>query len=447
MLLFQPIQEVKMYRPEIETASRDFMQHLQLELFRNQLKHVYNNSMMYRRKYDAVGLKPEDIKTFDDIKKVPFTTKDDLRISQEENPPFGDVLCVPREEGVRVFQTSGTTGKPVKVLFTFRDWFSVGCEHVAYQANVFEINKSDIAFLPFGYGLFIAWWGWHAGLERMGVTVVPGGAQSSQDRIRNIIAWEATVVLGTPTYILHLGDVARDMGVNLNSDSRVRLVVLAGEPGAQIPSTRAIVEETWGAKCYDAIGASEMPVSFGFECLHKKGTHLIESMFLPEVVEPDGEGYVEPGEQGELVMTNLCMETMPLIRYRLRDLVSLTYEKCECGRTFARMNGGVLGRVDDMINYAGVNIYPSAIENVVRSVKAFSSEFQIVVPKQGSSEKLTIKVEPASENVSPHGLGKAIQDIKETVKLNIGITPEIEITKIGSLPRYELKARRTIRKE
>jgi phenylacetate-coenzyme A ligase PaaK-like adenylate-forming protein len=435
-----------MYRPQIETASRDLIQDLQLGLFRNQVRYVYANSPMYKQKYDAEGLKPEGIRTFDDITKVPFTTKEDLRRGQEENPPYGNVLCTPVEEGIRAFQTSGTTGTPVRVLFTARDWFGIACEHVAYQANGYGIKKTDIAFMPFGYGLFIAWWAWQAGLESLGVTVIPGGAQSSQDRIKNIIDWKATVILGTPTYILRLGDVAKDMGISLSTQSQVRLVVLGGEPGAQIPSTRAIVEETWGATCLDAIGATDMPVSFGFECLHKKGTHIIESMFLAEVVNPDTGEHVAQGEQGELVLTNLCMETMPLVRYRMRDVVRLLYDRCECGRTFVRMDGGVLGRVDDMINYAGVNIYPSAIENFVRSVKGFSTEFEVIVPKLGSKNRLTIKVEPASENVSEEELRKGIEEVTKLMKWNIGITPEIEVAKIGTLPRYELKARR-VKKE
>lgn len=436
---------IRMNKPQIETASRDVLLSLQLRLFQSQVRHVYESSPMYRRKYDAIGLKPEDIKTPDDIKKVPFTTKEDLRKSQEENPLFGDVLCVPTEEGVRTFQTSGTTGTPVRVLFTTRDWFGIACEHVAYQAHGYGIEKSDIVFFPFGYGLFVAWWAWQAGLESLGVTVVPGGGQSSQDRIRNIIDWTATVIVGTPTYIIHLGNVAKTMGIDLATQSKIRIVALGGEPGAEIPATRKLVEEVWGAKCYDAIGATEMPVSFGFECVHQTGIHLIESMFLAEVVNPDTDEPVAPGERGELVMTNLCMETMPLIRYKMRDIVKLVYDRCECGRTFARMDGGVLGRIDDMIIFGGVNIYPSAIENFVRSIGRFSDEFQVIVPKMGSGKRLTIKVEPASETMSQDELKKATAELQKMMKWKSGITPEIEITGIGSLPRFEFKAKRVIR--
>jgi phenylacetate-CoA ligase len=436
---------VRMYKPQIETAPRDVIQGLQFRLFKNQISYVYQHSLMYRKKYDEVGIKPEDIKTPEDIKKVPFTTKEDLRKAQEANPPFGDVLCVPVEEGVRVFQTSGTTGIPLRVMFTVRDWFGFACQHIAHQAYGYGIKRSDTVFFPFGYGLFVAWWAWQAGLESMGVTVVPGGGQSSKDRIRNLIDWGATVLVGTPTYIVHLGNVAKAMGIDLATQSQIRIVALGGEPGAEIPATRKLVEEVWGAKCYDAIGATEMPVSFGFECTHQQGIHIIESMFLAEVVNPETSEPVDQGEEGELIMTNLCMETMPLIRYKMRDIARLVDDQCDCGRTFVRMEGGVLGRVDDMIIFGGVNIYPSAIENFVRSVEAFANEFQVIVPKRSSGKRLTIKVEPSSEDIGPDALKEATTELINTIKWKSGITLEIEITEIGSLPRFEFKAKRVIR--
>ena len=237
------------------------------------------------------------------------------------------------------------------------------------------------------------------------------------------------------------------MGINLAEESKVRAIMLAGEPGAEIPATRKLVEEMWGGECYDCMGACEMPSCWGFECVHQKGLHLIESMFLPEVINQDTGEPVVPGEEGELVMTNLCMESMPLIRYRMRDIVKLNYGKCDCGRTFARLDGGILGRADDMIPFAGVNIYPSAIENFVRSVKQFSTEFQIIVPKVAIGQRLKIRVEPASKGIDEDELKKALASLVESIKWKIGITPEIEITAIGRLPRFEVKAKRVIREE
>jgi phenylacetate-CoA ligase len=436
-----------MYRPQMEAASREVLQALQLRLLQNQIRYVYEHSPMYKQKYDEVGLEPGDIKTLEDVGKIPFTTKEDLRKSQEENPPFGDFLCVPPQEGVRVFKTTGTTGEPIRVILTAKDWFGVTCEQVAFAAHGYGLKKSDIAFLPFGYSTVIAWWTWQVGLESLGVTVVPGGTQSSKERIKNIIEWKATFICGTPTYIIHLGNVAKEMGIDLAKQSQVRIVILGGEPGAEIPATRKLVEEMWGGKCYDVMGSSEMPACWGFECFHQKGLHLIENMFFPEVINPNTGEPTVPGEQGELVMSNLCMETMPLIRYRMRDIVKLNYDQCDCGRTFARLEGGILGRADDMIPFAGVNIYPSGIENFVRGLKQFSTEFQIIVPKVAIGKRLKIRVEPASASILENELKQASASLMESIKWKIGITPEIEITSIGSLPRFEVKAKRVIKEE
>jgi phenylacetate-CoA ligase len=436
--------EVKMYKSEIETASRDELQDIQLRLLQNQLRYVYTHSPMYRRKYDEADLQPEDIKTPDDIAKIPFTTKEELRESQAGSPPYGDILCVSPDEGVFVFKTSGTTGRAVKIIYTPKDWFDVTCEQVAYAAYAYGLERSDVAFLAFGYSTFVAFWVWHAGLGRLGVTVVPGGGQSSKERIRNILDWQATFVCGTPTYIVHLGNVAKEMGVDLASQSQVRIVALGGEPGAQIPSTRKLIEEVWGAKCYDVMGAAEMPSTFGFECIYQRGLHINERHFYLEVIDKDTDSPVGPGQLGEMVMSNLTMETMPLIRYRMRDMVKVNYDKCECGRTFARLEGGVLGRVDDMITFAGVNIYPSAIENLVRGERRLSTEFQIIVPKMGTGKRLRIKVEPGYDGIDENQLKEAAKNLTESIKWQVGITPEVEIVPLDSLPRFEVKAQRII---
>ena len=273
--------------------------------------------------------------------------------------------------------------------------------------------------------------------------IVPGGAQSSKDRVRNIFDWEATVVCGTPTYLLHLGEVARKMGISL-ADSRVSVVVAAGEPGANVKSTKLAIETTWGAKCYDDIGSSEIS-NFGFECIFQQGTHVNENMFYAECLNPDTLEPVNEGEVGELVLSNLCTETMPLIRYRIKDLVKFNRETCECGRTFLRLDGGILGRSDDMFQFAGVNVFPSAIENIIRKVDCFSNEYQIIVPRMGSGNRLKIRVEPESSQVSSKEMQEAVDQFIEEFKYRITFTPEVEVVEIGNLPRFELKAKRLIR--
>ena len=437
------MEDVRYWNRETETLQSEELRALQLERFRDRMAYVYERSPMYRRKYDDAGIRPEDIRTLDDIRKVPFTVKEELRESQARFPPWGDFMCVPPEEGVRVFQTTGTTGIPVKVLLNKKDWTVHFYDQFMHFMYAYGIRTSDILFVPFGYGLYIAWWGFQAALEQAGVMIVPGGAQSSRDRVKNMLDWEATVVCGTPTYLLFLGETARKMGVSL-PESKIKIVVAAGEPGANVPATKAAIEELYGARCYDDIGSSEIS-NFGFECVAQKGTHVIESMFYAECLDPETLEPVEDGEVGELVLSNLCTESMPLLRYRMKDLVRFNRDRCDCGRTFLRLDGGILGRSDDMFQFAGVNIFPSGIENLIRQVKEFSSEYQIVVPKQGSGKRMKIRVEPASAQISGPDMERAVSRFIETFKYRITVTPEVEIAEVGELPRFELKAKRLIR--
>lgn len=434
---------VTYWRPETETLPREKLEEFQLSRFQKRLEYVYEGSPMYRRKLDQAGVRPSDIRSLGDIRSLPFTVKEELRESQAEHPPWGDFLCIPPEQGVRVFQTTGTTGTPVRVLLSKRDWTVHYYEQFMHFMHGYGITPADVLFVPFNYGLCIAWWGFQAALEQAGVTIVPGGGQSSKDRIRNIFDWEATVVCGTPTYLLYLGETAEEMGAPL-SESSVHTVVVAGEPGAAVPSTKRAIEERWGAKCYDDIGSTEI-TNFGFECTAQQGTHLIESMFYAECLDPESLESVGPGEVGELVLTNLCTESMPLIRYRMRDLVRMNYDACACGRTFLRLDGGILGRSDDMFQFAGVNIFPSAVENLIRELPEFSTEYQLVVPRIGSGRHLTIRLELARPGLSGEQIQEAVRKLIETVKYRITVTPAVEVVEIGGLPRFELKAKRVIR--
>ncbi|MBC2705879.1 phenylacetate--CoA ligase family protein [Desulfobacula sp.] len=436
--------EQVMYRnKELETMPRRERESLQLERFRERMAYVYDRSPMYKKKYDRTGIKPSDIKTLSDISKVPFTVKEELLESQKRNPPWGEMICVPPEDGVRVFQTTGTTGTPLKVMMNKKDWTEHSYEQFMYFMNAYGIKRSDILYVPFGYGLYIAWWGFQAALEQAGVMIVPGGAQSSKDRVKNIFEWGATVICGTPTYLLHLGEVAKKMEISL-ADSQVAVVVAAGEPGANIASTKKAIEDTYGAKCYDDIGSSEI-TNFGFECVVQKGTHVNENMFYAECLDPVTLEPVEDGEVGELVLSNLCTETMPLIRYRIKDLVKFNREPCECGRSFLRLDGGILGRSDDMFQFGGVNVFPSAIENLLREVDNFSNEYQIIVPKKDSKKRIKIRVEPLSAQVSQKDMQDSVEKFIEDFKYRVTFTPTVEVVKAGGLPRFEGKAKRLIR--
>lgn len=439
------MEEVVYWKKDMETLPRERLEELQLKRFKKQMQYVYDRSPMYRRKYDEAGVEPSDIQTLDDIQKIPVTLKEELRESQAQHPPWGDFPCIAPEEGVRVFQTTGTTGIPVKVLLNKNDWTVHFYEQFMHFMKGYGIKTSDILFVPFGYGLYIAWWGFQAALEQAGVMIVPGGAQSTQDRVRNVFEWGATVVCGTPTYLLYLGDTADKMGMPLR-DSAVRIVVAAGESGANVPSTKKAIEDLWGARCYDDIGSTEIS-NFGFECVAQKGTHVIDTMFLAECLDPETLAPVGPGEIGELVLSNLCTESVPLLRYRMKDLVRFNKGVCECGRTFLRLDGGILGRSDEMFQFAGVNIFPSAIENLIREVEEFSNEYQLVVPKMGSGRHLKVRVEPATTEISRDKMEQAVRRFIETVKYRITVTPDVEIVEIGELPRFELKAKRVVREE
>jgi phenylacetate-CoA ligase len=437
------MEKVIMYKPKLETMPRDQLLEYQLNLFRKQMAHVYNRSPMYKRKFDDAGVRPEHIKTLEDVSKIPFTIKEELRQSQEKYPPFGDFHCITPEEGVRVFQTTGTTGVPVRSLLSKKDWYVNFYEQFMYFMFGYGITKADVMFVPFNYGLYIAWWGIQAAFEQAGVLIIPGGGQNSEDRIKNILEWKPTVLCGTPSYILFLGEVAKKMEVDL-SKTTVRIISTGGEPGAQVPSTKKQIETIWGAKNYDNIGSTEIS-NFGFECIAQKGTHVIESMFLAEVIDPETGQNLGPGQEGELVLTNLCCESMPLIRWRMGDIVKFDYRQCDCGRTFLRLDGGIIGRADNMFQFAGVNIFPSAIENFVRQTKEFSNEYQIFAPKIGAGKHLKIRVEPSSLTLSKEEMDRAVKNFKEIFKFRIGVTPDVEVVKIGELPRFEGKAKRVIR--
>ena len=431
------------WEKELETASRRDLENLQLSLFKGKMQYVYDNSPMYRQKYDQAGIKPDDIGSLADIRRLPFTEKDDLKESQERQPPWGDCICIPPEEGVRVFQTSGTTGKPVKIILNNTDWEKHFYRQFMHHMKGYGITSHDRLYVPFNYGLHIAWWGLQGAFERAGVMVIPGGGISSENRIRAMLEYKATIICGTPTYMLYLGETARKMGVSLK-ESPIRILIVAGEPGANVPATKKTLEKMWGASCYDDIGSSEIS-NFGFECTRQKGTHIIESMFYVESIDPETLQPVADGEVGELVITNLITESMPLIRFRIMDLVRFDRSTCDCGRTFLRLDGGILGRSDDMFQFAGINVFPSALENFIREMVEFSDEYQIHVPKQGSGNPLLINVEPKRKEMAPEELQVARQRLIDKVKLNMTITPKVEIVKRGELPRFEAKAKRVYR--
>ena len=436
---------VRYWRQGEECRPRPEIERHQLEMLRHQLAHVIERSPFYRAKFGAIGLRPADIRTLDDVRRIPMTDKDELRDAQAAHPPWGNVACIGPDEAVRVFQTSGTTGRPVRILLNRKDWFDTFTEQFQHFRCGYGLTERDVLFVPFNYGLYIAWWGFQAAMERAGLMIIPGGGLSSKDRLKAMLDWGATAICGTPSYLLYLAETARRNGIDLAA-SPIRRLVAAGEPGAAVLATKKALEVQWGARCFDDIGSTEMS-NFGYECIRHRGTHVNEGMFLAEVVDPDTGEALPDGAPGELILTNLCCESVPLIRYRTRDLVKFDRTACECGRTYLRLDGGVLGRTDDMFHFAGVNIFPSQIQNLLHEVDEFSQEYLLVVPRQGGGGHLRLRVEPAHEGIGQARLARARDHLIESIRYRITVTPDIDIVEIGSLPRVEGKAKRLIREE
>ncbi|MDP6842532.1 MAG: AMP-binding protein [Rhodospirillales bacterium] len=437
--------DVVYYDRELECMSRPQLETHQLGKLRDQLHRVYEKSPLYRRKLDGAGIKPDDIQSMEDMHRLPFTEKKELQQSQLENPPWGDFGCITPEEAIRVFQTSGTTGEPVKIMLNRKDWFENFYQQFMHYRCGYGLTEKDILFVPFNYGLFIAWWGFQAAMEQAGLMIIPGGGQRTKDRLRSMIDWGATVVCGTPSYLLAMAETAAEMGIDL-AGSPIRKLVAAGEPGAGIPATRQALEKSWGAELFDDIGATECG-NFGHECIRHKGTHIVEGLFIAEIVDPVTLEPLPDGVRGEMVLTNLSSESSPLIRYRMRDLVKFDRGVCECGRTNLRLDGGVLGRTDDMFHFAGVNIYPSQIQEILHCIDALSLEYRLVVPRMGSGRHMKIVVEPAQADTKADQLEQACEELAEIVQTRIKVTPDIEAVEGGSLPRFEGKGKRVIRED
>lgn len=364
-----------------------------------------------------------------DYRNLPLLTKDDLVADSAANPPFGTNLTYPLEKYTRYHQTSGTTGPPLRVLDTAEtwDWWGRCWLEVLEAAGV---TSADRAFFAFSFAPFIGYWSAHHGVSLLGAMTISGGGSDSVRRLKLIFDTEATVLLCTPTYALHLAEVAEREGIPF-SDSPIRLTIHAGEPGASIPSTRARIAEAWGAQVFDHAGASEIG-AYGIGDSEGKGLYMNEAEFIAEVVDPDSLEPVPEGAVGELIITNLGRGAWPVIRYRTGDLVRPRRVQVGDGPAKLLLEGGVLGRRDDMITVRGVNIYPSALENIIRSA-AGSAEFRITATKSEEMDQVAIELE---------GSSAAARQVKREIADQIGIRVEVEAAQENSLPRWEAKAKR-----
>ncbi len=423
--------------PRLERASRATLQALQLKRLRAQLAHAAAHSPFYRRKLKAAGVAPR-LRTLEDLGALPFTTKDELKANQAEHPPWGDLLAVPFEDVLRIHMTSATTGRPLAFLDTAEDWY--GFYHsYARSLYAFGVRKSDMVMAAFSYGPWIGFWSGFYAAQDLGCLVFPAGGLSTDQRIDALLTYPITVLGCTPSYALFVAEQAARKGIDLATQTKIRLTWHTGEPGASIPATRARIEGAFGARAFDLPGLTEI-AAWGFECDARSGlVHVHEDYCYPEVLAED-DTPVEPGGRGELVFTSLYRRAMPLIRYRTRDVVQLADRRCPCGRRLLAFEGGVLARLDDMKKVRGVIVYPRRIEELVRPF-AGVDEFQIVFRRQDGLDDILLRVDPAPALAKAEcdGLCTALGD---ALRVGLGIRVTVEATKPGELPRWDHKARR-----
>jgi phenylacetate-CoA ligase len=420
------------YDRALETLDAARLRGHQLERARALIRAALGANPFWTAKWRAAGLaSADDLRSWDDLRCLPLTTKNELVADQATHPLFGTNLTYPLERYVRVHQTSGTSGTPLRWLDTQAswEWWARCWGFVLAGAGV---RRGDRAFFPFSFGLFVGFWAGFEGARALGVLAIPGGGQDSPTRLTTMETLGATVLVCTPSYALHLLQVARERGVD-PARLPVRVTLHAGEPGAGIPSVRARIEAGWGARAFDHGGMTEMG-AYGYECEAQAGLHVNESEFVAEVIDP---ATGSPASEGELVLTNLGRLGSPLVRYRTGDRVRLARSPCGCGRTFARLEGGILGRLDDMLIVRGVNLFPSAIEAIVRRFPV--EEFQIEIFRAGELDEVRVLVEV-------DGGADGARHVQDALRAGLGIRMEVAPVGPGSLPRFELKARRVVRR-
>ncbi|MDO9536366.1 MAG: phenylacetate--CoA ligase family protein [Bacillota bacterium] len=430
------------WNSKTELMSRENLEALQLKKLKVLVRWAYNNSPLWKRKLDEVAFKPDGITSLEDIKKIPFLTRKELSQSQSDNPLFGDAMAVTAEQSVRYHQTSGTSGSgPLRILDGWKDW-EWGSEMWCYGMYAFGVRETDICLVASGYGNFIGFWLAHYACERLGALTLPTGGMTSQDRINKIMEMGVTVLVSTPTYAIRLAQVANEMGVDLAKDSKVKFLIHAGEPGASIPGTKKMLEDSWGAKVGDFPGMSETGGSTCYECSKQSGgLHILEDHYIQEVIDPRTTENLGYGQRGELVLTSFGRGALPLIRYRTGDLVERVESSfCSCGRTFDLYKGGILGRADDMKLVKGVNIFPSAVEDIVREFNEVS-EFQIIIYTEKDIDQVKVKIEPLPEYF-PEKNQYLQKIISEKLYNAHRLSFYVEIVEPGALPKFELKSRR-----
>lgn len=407
---------------------------LQREKLASMLDEVLATNKFYQQQYAGLSFNA----IHDDLEILPFTLRSEIQQDQLEHPPYGSNLTYPLPKYCRLHQTSGSMGTPLRWLDTAESWsWWQRCWGILYRAA--GVTREDRFMFPSTFGPFVGWWGGFDGATALGNFAIAGGGMTTVARLRSILEYGITFVGCTPSYALRLAEVADQHSIDL-ANSNVRGLIVAGEPGGSIATTRAKIEAAWGARVFDHAGLTEVG-PWGFECVESPmGGHAMESEYIVEVIDPQSSDAVAEGEIGELVLTNLGRVGSPLIRYRTGDLVRLIRKRCACGRWFARLDGGILGRSDDMLLVRGNNVFPSVVEGILRGFDQVA-EFAIDVKETGSMTDLVIAVEPVRE-----GIGSGLVDaIIKAFRDQLHFRPKVSLVKPGALPRFDGKAKRIVR--
>lgn len=425
------------WNPKMECASRELMSEVQSERLIATVKRVYHNIPYYRQKMQDLGLLPEDIKSVDDLSKLPFTTKQDLRDSY----PFGS-FTVPMSEIVRIHASSGTTGRPTVVGYTRND-ISMWSECVTRALCMAGVHKNDFVQVAYGYGLFTGGLGIHYGTENLGASVIPISGGNTKKQIQLLQDFGSSVLCCTPSYALYIAEALQEMGIN-PADLNLRVGIFGAEPWSE--NMRKEIEEKLKIKAIDIYGLSEIVgPGVSCECEFQAGMHVNEDHFIPEIINPETLQPVAPGEIGELVFSTITKEGIPLLRYRTRDLTRLIYDKCECGRTLVRMEK-CKGRSDDMLIIRGVNVFPSQIESVLLEMSETEPHYLLIVDRQGTLDTLTVQVEVQEQFFSDEmkQLQKLTKRIQSNLESTLGISVTVQLVEPKSIQRSEGKAKRVI---
>lgn len=424
-----------MYDEKTERMNLNEMRALQLERLKHIVKYAYNKVPFYTKKFDEIGLKPEDIRTLEDITKIPYTTKSDLR----DNYPYG-LNAVPMEDIVRVHASSGTSGKPTVVCYTAND-LEMWSDCMARLIVAAGGKKTDIVQIAFGYGLFTGALGLHQGWQKIGATVIPASSGNTERQVMLMKDLGVTALIATPSYALYISEVISKMGYS-KEDLKLRIGLFGSE--ASSVEMHKELQDKLGCFPTDNYGLSEIigPGVAG-ECQEKCGMHINEDHFYPEIVDRYSLNQVPDGEWGELVITTLTKEGMPMLRYRTKDITRLIREQCKCGRTTVRMDK-IQGRSDDMLIIRGVNVFPSQIEGVLMSVDEIGGNYEIIVTREGHMDNLEIKVEVNDASLLENYalLESLVKSIKQKLKVVLQIDATVKLVEPLSLKRYEGKAKR-----